>query len=661
MATSAAAKSRKRRWLMGGIIVVVLIATPIIALALFDWNNARGWISQKVKERSGRDLVIAGNLDVRPFSFHPKVHVEQLTFSNAPWGDPQPFIAADTLDFSFSLLSLLRGRLVFPDITLGEASVLLQRDKEGRRNWILDPDKEKTGEDPVVQRVTINKGKLAVKDVLTNTDATVDVQSTSDPTYPMALGAQGRVKGIGLKAKGASGGLLTLMDDAAPYPLKLDGTVGQARFSLDGMITGLSALSKLDARLSIAGSDLARLGDAVHISLPETAPYKLTGRLTRDADFWRFSEFRGTVGESDLGGEFSVDMATKRPTLGGKLNSKLIDIKDLGGFVGAAPGKATPKAPGKVLPANMINLEKLRRVDAHVTLTAEQFKNPTVPLDKLTAKLDLEDGVFKLTPVDFGVAGGSLSSRVTVDARREKLAVEVDSSFKQLRISRLIPRAELLEKSFGAIHGRTQLKGEGNSVAAVLGTSNGRVDLMSGGGQVSNLLLEFAGADLAEVVRFWMGGDQQVELRCGVASFNVNNGLMSSEVFVIDTDDTYFGGEGTVSLRDETLNLTITPLPKDLSPVVLRGPLHVRGTVANPAFGLDKGRLTLRAGAALLLGLINPLAAIIPLIETGPGKDAPCGDLVKSLEARIKTNVPQRKPVQLGRESVPQDVRSASR
>lgn len=139
---------------------------------------------------------------------------------------------------------------------------------------------------------------------------------------------------------------------------------------------------------------------------------------------------------------------------------------------------------------------------------------------------------------------------------------------------------------------------------------------------------------------------------------------MTSEVFVIDTDDTYFGGAGTVSLRDETLDLTITPLPKDFSPVSLRGPLHVRGTFANPTFGLDKGRLTLRAGAALLLGLINPLAAIIPLIETGPGKDAPCGDLVKSLEARIKTpaNVPQKKPAQVGRKSVTQDsVQSASR
>jgi hypothetical protein len=52
------------------------------------------------------------------------------------------------------------------------------------------------------------------------------------------------------------------------------------------------------------------------------------------------------------------------------------------------------------------------------------------------------------------------------------------------------------------------------------------------------------------------------------------------------------------------------------------------------------------------------------LIETGPGQDAPCGDLVKSLEARIKApvNAPQKKSGQVGRSSMTGDrLQSASR
>ncbi len=156
------------------------------------------------------------------------------------------------------------------------------------------------------------------------------------------------------------------------------------------------------------------------------------------------------------------------------------------------------------------------------------------------------DGVFRLTPIEFGVAGGTVSSRVSVDARGKALAVDLDSTFRKLHIGQLVPQAKLLEKSLGAIDGRTRFKGHGNSVAAVLGSANGRVDLMSGGGQVSNLMIEYAGADIAEIVKFWVGGDRQVELRCGVVTFSVKDGIMASDVFVIDTDDTYFGGTGSV-------------------------------------------------------------------------------------------------------------------
>ena len=145
------------------------IAAAVIALALFDWNNARGWIAQKVKDRTGRDLVI-GELRVRPFSLHPKIHAGDVTLSNAEWGEKTPMIEADTVDFSVSLLPLIFGRVVFPDVALGEASVLLQRDREGRRNWVLKPEEEKTGEPVQIRRLTVNKGQLAFKDVLSDTE-----------------------------------------------------------------------------------------------------------------------------------------------------------------------------------------------------------------------------------------------------------------------------------------------------------------------------------------------------------------------------------------------------------------------------------------------------------------------------------------------------------
>jgi len=632
----------KRTAVALAVSVFAIAVVGTVVIATFDWNRARGWISKQVSEKTGRELVIGGNLDVRPFSLTPRVRAEQITLSNADWGEKKPMLTAETVEFSFSLLDLLRGRVIFTDVALDKAAVLLQRDALGRRNWILRPASSLTAESPVIHRLLVNDGRLLVKDKVTDTDVDLQVRSVSSEPYGIGVQAQGRVKGIPVTLKGAGGGLLTLIEEDSPYPLKLDGSAGGAQLSFEGKITGLAALSRIDGRLSLAGRDLALLGDALKIALPHTAAYKLAGNLKRHGTGWRFTGFRGIVGSSDLSGDFHVNTNAVRPVINAKLASHNLDIADLGGFVGTKPGTASAvKRPGKVLPSEPFDLSKLRRIDAHVSLTAARFRDrDTLPLDNLKATLNLVDGMFKLEPFVFGIAGGSMDSQVIVDARSTALTMSVSSTFKNLRISQLVPKAEILNESFGAVDGRLQLKGTGNSTATALATSNGRIDLYSRGGKVSNLLMEYAGTDIAEIVRFWVGGDQQIQLRCGIVAFTVKNGLMTSETLVVDTDDTYIGGKGTISLQNETLNLTLTPLPKDISFVALRGPLHVTGTFANPKFGLDKGYLAGRIGASVLLGLLNPLAALVPLIETGPGKDAPCAQLLNSVRVAANSRKP---------------------
>jgi len=639
-----------RNWLIGGLAAfVTLIATLLVAVAMYDWNNARGFIAGKVKERTGRDLFI-GDLQVHPFSLHPRIQIAEVELSNAEWGEQQPMIVAETVDFRVSLLPLLAGRVVFPDVTLGDAEILLQQDAEGRRNWVLNPKEEKTGEPVQIRRLTVDRGRLAVKDAVSKTNVVLDVQTTSDATYGVDFAAKGQVKGYAFETKGSGGGLLSIQDDATPYPIKLAASIGEARATFEGAITGLVSLSAVEGKLTFAGRNLSDLADALKLSFPDTKPYKVAGQLKRDGNVWTFDKFTGTVGASDLGGHLAVDLGTKRPTLKGKLQSKLLDIADLGGLIGEKPGEPDPKPTGKVLPSDPINLDKLRRMDADVTLAATKFRNADkLPLDNLNMRISLVDGVMKADPLDFGVAGGKMASRVAVDSRKAKtLEVDIQSAFQQLHINKLVPGTDVLDQSFGAVDGRVQLKGNGNSFAGVLGTSNGRIDLVSRGGEMSNLLVELAGLDGAEIIKFFVGGDQNIQLRCGIAAFKVNDGVMVSEAVVIDTDDTYIGGEGTISLRDETLDMKLTPLPKDVSILSLRGPLRVRGTFADPKPGLERRSLARRVGAAVMLGLVNPLLALLPTIETGPGKNksAPCGELIQSLKANIEGGaqkpVPQR-------------------
>ncbi|HEV7478417.1 MAG TPA: AsmA family protein, partial [Burkholderiales bacterium] len=67
----------------------------------------------------------------------------------------------------------------------------------------------------------------------------------------------------------------------------------------------------------------------------------------------------------------------------------------------------------------------------------------------------------------------------------------------------------------------------------------------------------------------------------------------------------------------------------------LNAPLYVRGTFSQPRFSLDPEAAAKGIGA-IVIGVLNPLLAVIPLINEGPGKDSPCGELVASALANTK-------------------------
>src|SRR5690606_15596507 len=118
--------------------------------------------------------------------------------------------------------------------------------------------------------------------------------------------------------------------------------------------------------------------------------------------------------------------------------------------------------------------------------------------------------------------------------------------------------------------GEVKLAGTGNSVARMLATADGEVALGMGRGRLSNLLLELAGLDIYEALKFLLGEDRQVAIRCAFGDFAVEGGVMTARALALDTTDTIIVGEGNVHLRDETFYLLLKQRPTDRSILALR-------------------------------------------------------------------------------------------
>lgn len=93
--------------------------------------------------------------------------------------------------------------------------------------------------------------------------------------------------------------------------------------------------------------------------------------------------------------------------------------------------------------------------------------------------------------------------------------------------------------------------------------------------------------------------------------------MLRPRVMVLDTTDSTVWVEGSVSLATEALNLRAVVAPKDFSPLALRTPLQVRGSLGQPVVSLEKGPLGVKLAASVLLAFLNPLAALIPLMDPG--------------------------------------------
>ncbi len=106
-------------------------------------------------------------------------------------------------------------------------------------------------------------------------------------------------------------------------------------------------------------------------------------------------------------------------------------------------------------------------------------------------------------------------------------------------------------------------------------------------------------------------------------------------MFVCETEHPPISGGGGFDFGPERIDMKIEPRPKKPGILSLRTPLRLHGSFRNPEITLEKAPLALRGVAALALALINPIAALIPLIETGPGVDTDCKDI----------SIPTRSPV----------------
>lgn len=549
----------------------LLALTTFLALYLsIDINAFRDDIAAEIEAYTGREVVIAGDLDLA-LSLHPTLVAKNVAFGNADWGSKPQMLNIGRLEGRVALLPLLSGRLEVRHIELVDTELLLETDPLGRGNWLLhDTEHADTGPPatlPVIDRLRVANLQLIWRD----------------------------------NAKGES-----------------------TEFAVDGLT--LTGIGKADPVLVTA--------DTGGGPTPGKPVWSLRLRVHGTDTGYRISELTLAVGDSDIGGDLEFTSGSGHRRLTGRLSSRQLQLDDFANALSSPQGTGHgADAPGeranRVFSSTPFGVAIPASLRADLSYQVQRLGGPALALENISTRIRTDRGVLSVGDIRAQWDAATITADLVFDTGRERPSVQLQLAGRDIHFGNLIHAVsgEQWLDAEGDLD--IQLQGSGRSLAEIMANVSGTSQLLIGKGYADVREVDTLIGGLGTALRTLVDqGTDRARLNCIASSFEVDKGVATSRLLLADTEHSTVYGEGSIDFRSERLDLILKPKPKSMS-LNVAVPIEIGGTLVEPSFTPEK-LATARKGAGILaaVGFISfPPAILLGLGELGSGDANPCLEL----------------------------------
>ncbi len=628
-----------------------------VTLANASWGSRPAMLAARriVLELEWLPL-LAGRVVVRRLVFDaPDVLIEtdaqgrgNWAFEGAGAGDADGV----ALPFGIDEINLRRGRLVYRDgvdgrrlsIAIDEArlaaedrgdgfTVAIVGEIDGRPVSVegrLGPFAAFSGARPLALDLRLRSGDLAF--ALAGRVADLPALAGLD----LGLGIEGGdLRGFGRRIGGDFPDLGAFrisghVSGSATRP-RLDSLVGRAgradlaSISIEGSINEPLAGRGLDLIIAVVAPGLDRLGAAFDVALPETAPLAATARLRDRGRRYRIDDLAATIGESDFAGSLVIATAEPRARIEADLISTRVDFDALFGAADAPAADARDAEDARLFSAEPIDFAVLDALDLRLRLRADRLTVDGFEFSSSDLALTLDRGVGGLRVARARYGAGDFAGSLRVDARARPAAVALDIEAEAFDVGRLLSDLGLSDLVEGTAEVAIDVAGRGASLAAIMASLDGRARVVMGPGRIATRYVDLFAADLFQSLDLIARDDADARVNCLIARFDVADGTGESRDLLLDTRRTTVTGDGRIVLGDETLDLLLTPRPRDPSLMSLATPMRVAGTLAAPTIAPDALGVARSAGVAVLGALATGgIGIVAPFLSMGTGGGDVC-------------------------------------
>ena len=660
-ATPPGAPVRRRHdpanWTLATGFAVVATIIGLIVLAWFVLFVTKGRFLKPSFESiasrmTERQVKVAGDFQFYFNIIDAHFVADGLTVSNPKWASKPNFFEARHVAARIKTLAALSGERRADWLVLDGGKVDAEWDAQKRNTWTFgDPNKK--GEPfkwPIIGRADVRNTEVRYVDPALFLRADIKVGDI----------AAGDTK---IEGKVPFTGTGTLRD----RPFTMNGallspnstvTFGRTRFEmharsgptyldLNGTLPAATQIEGSDLNLKVRGPNIRLLFDFLGVAAPDTRTYWFTSKLTKAGGDWRFTRINGRYGVSDLHGRMTISFPKDRLFLDAALNSNLVDIIDVGPFIGYEPqalatqgAQAAVQQTGgtpRILPDAPLRMEAIQNFDARILYRVKDFRNPKFPISNVALTFGLDHGLMTLSPFNFDIAGGHLASDIAINARVPAVITDYDIRLSPTPMGKLLAGFGVEQAgTTGTIKARIKMKGTGNTLRDSLATSNGRIAIILPKGTFWTQYVQLSEFDLGVFVQKLLQDKlkKPVEINCGLLGFTVRDGVAAADPILIDTDKNVMTAKGGFSFKDESLDMSFRADAKKFSLFSGQSPVGIKGYFARPGINIISPQLLTRGGVGVALGAVaSPLAAVLAFVDIGDAKSAACGPVLAGAQA----------------------------
>jgi len=509
---------------LGGLaagIGVLVCAVLLGVWLLVNPNHYKGRIAAAVKESTGRELQLTGDIKLSVF---PWIALElgPATLGNPPGFSEEPFLAFAHAAVRVRLLPLLRERLEVARVEIEGLDVRLRKNAEGRGNWQdadsnpprvakADADHDAPRASTPFARLSVLHGRLSyegatVENIHLETgsaaaDQVIPVRATFDanrgiPGEQISMNAQFNLSEDAqlvqwqIAAVNFSG-TLTRAGSGRPTNWDLSAPVLQVNLTQQTLAVPAFTLSYEGAHvngqvsathilddLSMTGSAtlaplvLREFAPRLGVTLPTTRDAKALSALSATTHFAyganavSLSNLALRLDDTQLQGHIQFHTRAK-----GAIEFDLkADQIDLDRY--RAPQGATADPPSAADAAD----RSPTPLDARGTFRLKAAHVAGVDLSSLNITLVAEDNVIHLFPIEAQIDRGRYSGDITLDRRGAVPALSVDEHLTGVDMARLLSGSAQKGRLSGRATLNLKATARGATVDALLKTLSGHLE-----------------------------------------------------------------------------------------------------------------------------------------------------------------------------------------